>query len=91
MATEFRAASNVVRHDNHSAPASLTERTFTKPANFLLIYNPSVSEVQVSFDGTNEFPIPSGAALSFELAHYKSYYTHGSGAEALKVLVGSEE
>lgn len=92
MATEFRAAANKVRHDNHTAPASLTERTFTVEANFLVIYNSDSSNAaEVSFDGTNTFPIPALSTLSMELAKQKSYYTKATaGSPALKVMYGSE-
>lgn len=89
MATEMRAAAAVIRHDNHTPTGSLVERTFTVPANFLLIYNSDAStSASVSFDGVSEFPIPAGASLALEVAKLKSYYT--KGAVALKVLVGSE-
>ena len=88
MATDMRAASNKVRHDNHTAPGSLTERTFTVPANFLIIYNAGATSAAISFDGTNEFPIPAGSTLSMDLCKQVSYYT--SGSVALKVMYGAE-
>lgn len=93
MATEQRAASNVVRHDNHTAPDTIAERTFTKPANFLIVYNShATTAAAISFDGTNTFPIPAGGSLSMDLSLQRTYWTQSTGAAcALKVMYGSEQ
>lgn len=92
MPSEFRAASNKLRHDNHTAPGSLTERSFSQLANFLIIYNSDSSNAaEVSFDGTNTFPIPALSSFSIEVSQLKSYWTKATaGSPALKVLFGSE-
>ena len=91
MATEFRAAANKMRHDNHAAPGSLTERTFAVPANFLIISNTdSTNPAAVSFDGSNSFTIPAGASASFDMAKQVSYWTSGTSSPALEVVFGSE-
>lgn len=89
MATMVRSDAKVLRHDNHTAPVALTLRSFTKPANALLIYNAGATQAEVSFDGTNSFPIPAGSTFSVECDQLTGYYT--SGNVAVKVLYGSQE
>lgn len=92
MATEIRAAVNIVRHDNHTAPVSLTKRTFPKPINSLLIYNPSTTATaSISFDGSSLLNIKPGGAFSMDFSNLYSYWTQGDGStNALQVVTGSE-
>lgn len=92
MATEIRAAVNVVRHDNHLAPASLTKRTFIVPINSLLIYNTSTTNSAfISFDGVNELTIKPGGAFSMDFSKLYSYWTRGDNATTnLQVVTGAE-
>jgi len=93
MPTETIAAANVLRHDNHTAPASLTERTLTQPANFLLIKNSHATlSLSVSFDGVNTYTLGPGSSLSLETAKQKTYWTAEVTATAtVEVLYGSEK
>lgn len=93
MSTEIRKAINVIRHDNHVPPASLTKRTFTsKHSNSILMSNTSASTIEyVSFDGTNMFTLLPTGILSFEFSAQKEYWTKGDAAGTLEVLIGSED
>lgn len=92
MATEVRSALNVIRHDNHAPPASLTARTFVSPqlSNFLMISNTSAVTVYVSFDGTNLFTINSGGVFVINFSCQKQYWTKGDGVASVEVIIGSE-
>lgn len=92
MAKEVKCAAvqGGIRHDNHTAPASLTLRSIIPKINYLLIKNKSLtSSANVSFDGVNSFPINPGGSLSMEVSGLIAYYT--SGSVDLAVLFGSEE
>lgn len=92
MATEIRYANNVMRHDNHTAPVSLTKRIFPVPINCILIYNPSsTADAAISFDGVNTLTIKKGAAFSMDFAKLYSYWTLGDGSTTtLQVVTGAE-
>lgn len=92
MAKEIKhaAVQGGIRHDNHTAPASLTKRTISPKANYILIKNKNLTnEAEVSFDGVNTFPINPGGSLSIEASGLIDYWT--SGSVALAVLIGGEE
>lgn len=93
MSTQIRAAVDVIRHDNHIPPASLTLRPFTSHSvsNTLLISNTSSSTtVKLSFDGTNTFTILPGGVFSMNFSNQKGYWTKGDGVGTVEVIVGSE-
>lgn len=91
MSTSIKVDVNVVRHDNHISPVTLTKRTFTSPINTLLIYNTSATTAYISFDGTSLLSINGGGAFSMDFNKLYAYYTQGDGSTtALQVVTGSE-
>ena len=93
MATEIRYASNRIRHDNHLAPTTLTERTFVKPANTVLIVNTSVTNsAWISFDGLSLFTLKPGASICLDFSKQYTYWTKGDGVTTnMEVIVGAED
>jgi len=93
MAANISIPSPLVRHDNHTAPGSFTERTFAKPADFLLIRNTDTTDsALISFDGTNGFTLKPGEILTLSLKNKRTYFTKAAaGTPTLEVLVGSDE
>ena len=92
MATETRCANNKLRHDNHTPPTTIAERTFTKPANDMIFRNLDATiTMYVSFDGTNLFTITAGQSLSVQGSNQKTYYSKAaSGTPSMEVMYGSE-
>lgn len=92
MSTSVKSDINVVRHDNHVAPVTLTKRTFPSPVNTILLYNTSsTSTMNISFDGTNTLAIKAGGAFSMDFNKLYSYWTQGDGSTtAIQVVTGSE-
>lgn len=93
MVASIDIPSPLVRHDNHTAPGSFTERTFAQPADFLLIRNTdATNSVLISFDGVNGFTLKPDEILTLSLRNKKTYFTKAvSGSPTLEVLVGSDQ
>jgi hypothetical protein len=93
VSTQVKAAVDIIRHDNHVPPASLTQRTFTAHSctNTILISNvSSATTVLVSFDGVNTFTLKPGGSFSMNFSSQLSYWISGDGVGAVEVLLGSE-
>ena len=93
MATHIVYNTATVRHDNHTPPASFTQRTFTSPINSILVVNiSSTVNSYLSFDGSNSLTLKPGAAFSMDFSRQISYWTKSdSGAGSLEVVTGSEQ
>lgn len=92
MATEIRYAVSAVRHDNHTAPITLTKRNFPKPINTLLVINTSsTANAYISFDGVNKLTLVPGDSFSMDFAKRYDYWTQSDGTADLEVVTGSEE
>jgi len=93
MAANLSIPSPLVRHDNHTAPGTFTERTFVKPADFLLVRNTdTTNSALVSFDGLTGFTLKPDEILTLSLKNKRTYWTKAAaGTPALEVLVGSDE
>ena len=92
MATEVRAAVNVIRHDNHTPPATLTARLFNNQrSNTLILSNVSTATTMyISFDGTSLFTIKPGGVFSINFSCQKQYWTQGDALGQMEVIIGSE-
>lgn len=79
-----------IRHDNHTAPASLTKRSLNPKVNYLLIKNRSTTDpANISFDGINTYTLDPRESLSVEGSGLISYWT--SGSVDLEVIIAGEE
>lgn len=93
MPTEFRAAANVVRHDNYTATTTPTTKTPIDQANFLLIENlDATNSILISFDGGVTFKtLAPGKFLGMEVSQLLSYVVRSSaGTASVECLYGSE-
>jgi len=92
MSKEIKASAvkNAVRHDNHTAPLSLTKRNTVRKYNYLLVKNRSSTAVAlISFDGINSFTIDPKESISLEVSGLTDYWT--GGGVVLEVIVAGEE
>jgi hypothetical protein len=90
MATSIRADVNIVRHDNHTPPVSLTKRVFPYFINTILIFNTGSMPISISFDGASLLTIKGGGAFSMDFNNLREYWTVGDGSTYIQVVTGSE-
>lgn len=92
MPKEIKAAAvqGGIRHDNHTAPVILTQRTFNPLVNYILIKNRSLTNpAEISFDGITSYTLDPKESLGIEGSGLKHYWT--SGNVQLQVIIGSEK
>jgi len=81
-----------LRHDNHSAPAVLTQRNLNPKVNYILVRNTDrINSIGLSFDGTNMYTLRPGESLGLQVSGITKYWTVSlAGLVAVQVLTGAE-
>jgi hypothetical protein len=92
MSTQIRWASDVILHDNHVPPVTLTQRDLPgKVCNTILLSNTTAATtVYISFDGVNEFSILPGGVFTLNFSNGRKYWTRGDGVNGVEVIAGAE-